>query len=87
MIDRKIFDVEFQWRRYCEMVKLPPEQMSLIQRVETRRAFFGAWGQLLVMARDELGSDEITDDEAVELLEKMTQQVKDFFEREVADQG
>jgi len=48
------FDIEQQYQFYLNKVKLNEETMHPAQRVETRRAFYGAWSQLIFLVRDEM---------------------------------
>lgn len=50
-----LFDVEKQYQTYLERAGVKEAQFSPIQATETKRAFYGAWGQLLILMRDELG--------------------------------
>lgn len=74
------FDVEKQFLEYAKRVKLDKNRVPAIQWIETRRAFFGAWGQALYMLRDDLS--ELTEDEGVEVLEDMKNQVLRFWQAE-----
>lgn len=71
------FDVEKQFLEYAKRVKLDKNRVPAIQWIETRRAFFGAWGQALYMLRDDLS--ELTEDDGVEVLEMMWQEVSNFW--------
>lgn len=54
------------------------------QRREMRRAFYGAWGQLLFCMRDDMAG--IPEPEAVIVLARFQKQVSDFWGNEVVDQ-
>jgi len=38
------FKIEFQFKKYLDLVQLKKEQMHPIQYIETRQAFYAAWG-------------------------------------------
>lgn len=73
----KIFTVEHQFQEYARRVKISKDSVSPIQWIETRRAFFGAYAQLLAVFRDDLS--ELSEDDGVEVLEKMWQEVSNFW--------
>ncbi len=73
-----IFNVEYQYQLYLERVGLKESEMNPIQRVETKRAFMGACGQMLMLLRDDV-FELPTDEMAVEALENMIEQVGKFF--------
>jgi hypothetical protein len=54
-----------------------------VQYIELKRAFFAACGQLLIMQRDEISEIE-NEDEAVEVYQKQTEEIFDFWENEAA---
>lgn len=74
---KKEFKIEEMFDKYLELVKLDKRKMPSYQLRETRRAFFGAIGQLLIVQRDELTL--LTEDESVEVLESFIKQVTDFW--------
>lgn len=71
------FTVNGQYEKYLKLVKLPESAMNPVQRIETKRAFFGAWGQALIHMRDELGV--LPEDEAIVKLEAQLQEVGNFW--------
>jgi hypothetical protein len=78
---KEIFDLNYQWRQYCQMVGVPEEKMHPVQRVETKRAFMGACGQMLLLLRDDVAEYEET--EAIVLFKNMLAQVEAFWKEEV----
>lgn len=52
--------------------------MHPVQRKETKQAFFGACGQLLVLFRDDIGDIE-NEDEAVQVMQDLFDQVTQYF--------
>lgn len=63
------------WQAYAE--KILPKNAPVVQRQETRRAFYaGAW-ELLSRYAD-LGEPEISEDEGVEVLDATTCEIEAF---------
>lgn len=71
------FDLNHQYQLYLKRVGLKEKTMSLVQSKETKRAFFGACGQLLILLRDDVG--ELEETEAIETMDDMINQVADFW--------
>ena len=63
------FNLEKQYQLYLERVGITESQMHPIQKIETKRAFMGACGQMLILLRDDLGALE--EDKAIEQLQKL----------------
>lgn len=74
------FDLEIQYKLYLERVNLKEHEMHPIQRQETKRAFYGACGQILVVLRDEVGPLDM--DLGIEALDSMHDQVLSFWEKQ-----
>lgn len=74
-----LFDIEYQYELYLERVGLKRSEMQPVQAIETKRAFFGACGQMLILMRDDMPDNE---NEAVKLLQGMHDQVGDFWSKE-----
>lgn len=77
------FDIEFQYNLYLDKVGLKEENMLPVQAQETKRAFMAAAGQILVLLRDDIS--ELSDDEGVEVLEKLMTQVANFWTSEIVN--
>lgn len=71
------FDLETQWDLYLGLIRMKEEDMHPIQLQETKRAFFGGIGQLLVLLRDTMG--DLEEGQAINHLESMFNQVNDFW--------
>lgn len=71
------FDLHHQWELYLERCRIKEENMPAIQVQETKRAFFGAWGQLLLLFRDDLSL--LPEAEGIAALYSMLDQVTDFW--------
>lgn len=75
------FSLEHQFRLYLYHAGLIGKEMSVIQYQETKRAFFGACGQMLILMRD--GITELNDDDGVDVLQNLIEQVSDFWQNEL----
>lgn len=71
--------VEKQYQKYLSIAGLSESRMHPIQKIETKRTFFAAFGQALLMLRDEMPEDEYL---AVEKLEAIKNEVNNFFQKE-----
>ena len=76
----KTFDLEHQYQLYLKRVGLKEENMHPVQKTETRRAFMGACGQMLILLRDDLGVLE--ESKAIEIMQDMINQVQVHFMKE-----
>lgn len=74
------FNLENQYQLYLKRVGIKEIQMHPAQRVETKRAFMGACGQMLILLRDDLGALE--EDKAIAQLRDMYNQVQSFWLKE-----
>ncbi len=74
------FNLEKQYQLYLERGGITESQMHPIQKVETKRAFMAACGQMLILLRDDLGLLEV--DKAIEQLQDMMNQVQAFWLKE-----
>lgn len=72
------FTIEYQFKKYLDLVKLKKEQMHPIQYKETRQAFYAAWGQLLILIEDDIAAIK-SEMEAVEVLEKMKNEAMNYW--------
>ena len=48
------FKLAYQWKLYLQQMGLEEEAMPAAQLRETKRAFYGACGQMLLLLRDGL---------------------------------
>jgi hypothetical protein len=71
--------VEKQYQKYLSLVGLTEDKMHPVQRVETKRTFFAAFGQALLMMRDEMPGNE---NDAVKKLEAIKNEVNNFFQNQ-----
>lgn len=82
-IDRKkprTFDLDHQYQLYLKRVGLIESNMHPIQKAETKRAFIGACGQMLLLLRDDLGALE--ENLAIKTMQDMINQVANYFMNE-----
>lgn len=73
----KEFDLEYQYQLYLKRVALKENNMNSVQKIETKRAFMGACGQMLFLLRDDIS--KFDEDEAIEILENIKNQIGNFF--------
>lgn len=73
----KQFIIEKQYQMYLQRVGLKESSMHERQKVETKRAFFGAWGQMLVLMQGPI--PDLPEPEAIHVLESMIDQVAQFW--------
>lgn len=78
------FNIEKQFQAYLKRVGLSEALMPKEQTTELRRAFFGSWGQFLVILQQEV---IITEEEAFKVLDDMQDQVANFWLRETKNQN
>ena len=79
------FDIEHQYQLYLAKVGLTEDKMPEQQKVQLRRTFYAATGQLLLVFRDDLTA--LPEPKAVRTMQEMINQVHYFFEAEVAKQN
>lgn len=77
----KELELEYQYQQYLKKVGLSEEAMHPIQKIETKRAFFGACGQLLILFRDNIGSIE-DEDKAILQMQDLINQVGIFWKEQ-----
>lgn len=71
------FKLEHQFQLYLKRVGLADKLMSVAQMRETRRAFMGACGQILILLRDDVG--KLEENEAIVTLDNLIKQVSNFW--------
>ncbi len=64
---------------YLKTVGLSESKMHPVQKVETKRTFFAAFGQCLLFLRDELSDNEET---AIQEIDSWKNEVNNFFQAE-----
>ncbi len=78
------FDIAYQFRLYLERCGLNIHRMPPYQLRETSRAFYGAWGMLLVVLRDNL--TQMEEGESLDALQSMQEQVEKFWTAQTLQQ-
>lgn len=73
--------IEEMYQQYLKLVNLKEANMIDAQRIETKRAFFGAIGMMLVTERDQIAL--LPDMEAVYALDKIWDEVSSFYAKEI----
>jgi len=76
------FNLEKEYQKYLETTKQDEAKMNPVQALETKRAFFGACGQMLILFRDEIGGIE-DEDQAIEAMQDLLNQVGDFWNKQL----
>jgi hypothetical protein len=77
----RVFSLETEWRLYLQRMGLDEARMHPAQLRETKRAFFGACGQMLILLRDKVGAMEEVD--ALTAYKNLMDQVEIFFNGEI----
>lgn len=74
------YQIEYQFKLYLQRVGLAGKVLHPEQDKQLRQAFYGAFGQLLFLMRDDVS--ELDEDAAIAVLEDLKKQVGEFFLRE-----
>ena len=80
----KEFSLEYQYEMYLRNTGLDKAKMHPTQAQETKRAFFGACGQMLALGRDNVAEIE-DEDEAIGVMRDMLNQTVKFWANEVSE--
>lgn len=78
------FDVEKNFKFYLTLVRIDERKVLPFQLREMRKAFYGAWGIKLISDRDSLTANDMSEDEAVQILEHQLKQVGEYWNKEIA---
>ena len=79
------FNIENQYKLYLKIMKLNESKMPEVQRIETKRVFYGAFGQLLMLLKNDIPA--LSDKDAFKALDSMINQVGQFFINETHKQN
>lgn len=79
------FNIENQYKLYLKRMNLNEDKMPKTQIIETKRAFYGAFGQLLMLLQNDITS--LSDEQALKTLDNMINQVGHFFLNETHKQN
>lgn len=71
------YTMEFQWQEYLKRMGMRESAMPPDQIRETKRAFMGAMGQMLVLLRDEIAGE--SDEDGVSFIEAMWQETARYW--------
>lgn len=74
----KNLEIEHQYQLYLQRMQLDENKMSVVQKVETKRAFMGGFAQLLVLLREDIAAIE-DEDKAVLTLEDLNTQLEQYW--------
>lgn len=72
--------IEFMFSQYLMMVSLDKLDKNSVQYKETKRAYYGAIGQILLIQRDEL--TQLTEQESTDTLQSMLDETTDFWSKQ-----
>ena len=72
------FSLEERYQFYLGKVELKEENMSLVQQVETKRAFMAGCAEVLLMMTDKIADME--EAEAVQKIDSLVDQIQEFWE-------
>lgn len=72
-----VFNLEHQWQLYMQRVKMNEATFPPMQVKETKQAFYGACGQMLVLLREDIAA--LSEDEGIKKLEDLSDQVMKYF--------
>lgn len=76
--------VSDQWEFFKKMMKLSDDKMPDDQKREMRRAFYGGFGQAVMLLRNHIA--ELPEDAAVVKLEEVVDELQHFWKMEVNNQ-
>lgn len=77
--------IEFMFSQYLMMTSLDKLDKNSVQYKETKRAYYGAIGQLLLIQRDEL--TQLQDIEAADTLESLLSETTKFWSEQLQENG
>lgn len=69
-------DIEFQYQKFLDRMGLSENTMHPQQKEQLRDCFYGAFGQLLILLRDDMPDDE---QKAVRAYQRLLDQVEEHF--------
>ena len=77
--------LENQYKLFLERMNLHESKMHPQQKIQIKQAFFGAFGQAIMVMRDEVAAQD--EDAAVYSMQDIMNQVQDFFLSETKRQN
>lgn len=78
------FNLDAEYQRYLDLVNLNEEEMHPIQKIETKRAFFGGVGSVVKLISDDV--KELEELDARKAMMLLRSQVVHFFEQTIKEQ-
>lgn len=69
-----------QFDFYLKKSNLKQSEMSDVQFIETRRAFYAGFGQMIILLTTKIG--DVPDEEGIEILDGFLNEVREFYEKE-----
>lgn len=72
--------VSDQFDFYLEKSDLKQSEMSDIQFMETRRAFYAGFGQMTILLTTKIA--DVSEDEGIKILDGFLSEISDFYEKE-----
>ena len=82
-MNKKLFDLEFQYQFYLNKVGLKEELMPKSQRIETKRAFMSGCYQILATQYEMAKDESLSENDQVELLNSLLEQSDAYWENEI----
>ena len=77
--DDKVFNIDHQWSLYLERVGLKGKKINPNAYREMKQAFFGAFGQSILLLRDEVAA--LPEEDGMEVLDGLINQVGNYFHK------
>ena len=71
------FNLEYQYQLYLKRVGLKESEMHPEQKIQTKQAFYGATGQILLLLRDDMTVYD--EDKCIEIMEGLLNEVTQYF--------
>lgn len=69
-----------QFDFFLKKSDLKQSEMSDVQFIETRRAFYAGFGQMIILLTTKIG--EVPDEEGIKILEGFLNEVSEFYKNE-----
>lgn len=79
-------NLEKEYQEYLSLTGLKESQMHPVQRLETKRAFYGGCSRLFVLM-DKISNSTESEEEAVSLMAEVNNQISNFWKEEVEKNG
>jgi len=73
-------DLAEQYRLFLDRMALDETKMPAEQKKQIKQTFYFTWAQCLITVRDTLGSDEVSEEAAMESLQDQIHQVSLFID-------